>query len=94
MDNLYKILFDLALNDSESKLLFEMPSGDIFVVKFSHLDIDIKNAIDEYVESKGLIYKIEKVLVKIEYDYENIYIKVTRDYLPKTVELISDDIIN
>ena len=87
----YKMLFDLAMEDSEEPLLFEMNDGNIFLVKFSHLDIDIANAIDEYIESRGLIYKVMKVIKNVSYDYSNIFIEITRDYLPKTFNVISEN---
>jgi len=89
-EELYKILFDLAMNCSEDLIVLTMDSGNIFLVKFSHLDIDIKNAIDEYKESRGLVYKIIKVLKNVSYDYSQIFIEITRDKLPKSFEIVND----
>ena len=86
----YKMLFDLAMEDSEEPLLFEMNDGNIFMVKFSHLDIDIANAIDEYIESRGLIYKVMKVIKNVSYDYSQIFIEITRNLLPKSFEIVND----
>lgn len=89
----YKTLFDFSMNNPEEILEFEMEYGDIFLVKFSHLDIDVENYIDEYNDSKGLIYKIISVKRRIKYDYLNAFIEITRDYLPKRVEANLENII-
>ena len=90
INSTYKMLFNLAMEDSEEPLLFEMNDGNIFMVKFSHLDIDIANAIDEYIESRGLIYKVMKVIKNVSYDYSQIFIEITRNLLPKSFEIVND----
>lgn len=89
-NELYKTLFDLAINCSEEKIILTTNDGNIFLVEFSHLDIDSLNAVDEYKDSRGLVYKIVKVLKNVSYDYTNMYLEFTRDNLPKSFEIVND----
>lgn len=90
MDNLYKILFDLAINCSDEKIILTTNDGNIFLVEFSHLDIDISSSLDEYNDSRGIVYKIIKVLKNESYDYSQIFIEITRNELPKSFKIVTD----
>ncbi len=89
-NELYKTLFDLAINCSEEKIILTTNDGNIFLVEFSHLDIDIRSSIDEYKDSRGLVYKIIKVLKNVSYDYSQIFIEITRNLLPKSFKIVND----
>lgn len=94
MEDLYKNLFDYSMNNPETLLEFEMENGAMFVVKFSHLDIEEEKYYDEFKDSKGLIYQIVKVLRGIDYDYSSIYLEITREKLPFNVKILNDDFVN